>query len=152
MYEPAHSAAPAPPPARRRSLLRFLAYVWPYSRLIGLATGCGMLKFVLPSTMALSFRFLTDRLVPTPLLTGAVDLSQGGTPQHAAGAEPPSDIIAASFDAYLGWLGHELGPFWSTPAGAFHLLMLNLVLVYAVWAVALYFRSQLAQLAGHRVM
>src|SRR5262245_3896105 len=105
MYEPALSAAPAPLPARRRSLPRFLAYVWPYSRLIGLATACGMLKFVLPSTMALSFRFLTDRLVPTPALPGAAALNQLGAPPQAAGAEPPSDIIAASFDAYLGWLG-----------------------------------------------
>ena len=136
MYEHAHSAPPPPAPITRRSLRRFLAYVWPYSRLIALATGCGMLKFVLPSTMALSFRFLTDRLVTA----------------QPESAEPPSDIIARSFDAYLGWLGRELGPFWSTPAGAFHLLMLNLVVVYAVWAVALYFRSQLAQLAGHRVM
>lgn len=148
MYEPALSAAPPPLPARRRSLIRFLAYVWPYSRLIALATGCGMLKFVLPSTMALSFRFLTDRLVPAP---GAEGLNRIGTGQ-ARGAEPTGDIIAASFDAYLAWLGEQLGPFWSTPAGAFHLLMLNLVLVYAVWAVALYFRSQMAQLAGHRVM
>ena len=30
--------------------------------------------------------------------------------------------------------------------------MLTLVVVYAVWAVALYYRSQWAQLAGHRVM
>src|SRR5687768_7443132 len=42
------------------SLRRFLGYVWPYSGLIARATACGMLKFVLPSTMALSFRFLTD--------------------------------------------------------------------------------------------
>jgi ATP-binding cassette, subfamily B, putative efflux pump len=137
MYESSPSAHGAPPPTpRRRSLPRFLAYVWPYSGLIARATGCGMLKFILPSTMALSFRFLTDRLVPA----------------HTSSAPAPQDIIAAALDRYLSWFGGVLGPFWSSPAGAFHLLMLTLVVVYAVWAVALYYRSQWAQLAGHRVM
>src|SRR6187401_1651605 len=118
------------------SLRRFLGYVWPYSGLIARATGCGMLKFLLPSTMALSFRFLTDRLVPA----------------HTAGAPAPQDIIASTLDRYLVWLGGRLGPFWTTPWGAFDLLMLTLVGVYGVWGVALYYRSQWAQLAGHRVM
>jgi ABC-type multidrug transport system fused ATPase/permease subunit len=122
---------------RRPSLFRFLAYVWPYTGLIVRATGAGMLKFILPSTMALSLRFLTDRLVPA---------------QTAAATPPPTDIIASTFDRYLNWFGHLLGPFWATPEGAFHLLMLTLVVVYCVWAVALYYRSQWAQLAGHRVM
>jgi subfamily B ATP-binding cassette protein MsbA len=118
------------------SLRRFLRYVWPYSGLIARATGCGMLKFVLPSTMALSFRFLTDRLVPA----------------QAAGAPPAQDVIARTLDNYLSWLGPRLGPFWTTPWGAFDLLMLTLVAVYGVWGIALYYRSQWAQLAGHRVM
>ncbi len=131
--------APAPPepkPIDRRSLSRFLGYVWPYSGLIARATGCGMLKFILPSTMALSFRFLTDRLVPA----------------HTATGPAPQDIIASGLDRYLTWFGAKLGPFWTTPEGAFNLLMLTLVGIYAVWAVALYYRSQWAQLAGHRVM
>jgi subfamily B ATP-binding cassette protein MsbA len=137
MSEPASTAPDRPlAPPTRRSLRRFLAYVWPYYGLIARATGAGMLKFVLPSTMALSLRFLTDRLVPA----------------HASSAAPPSDVIAASFDRYLTWFGGVLGPFWQRPEGAFHLLMATLVLVYAVWAVALYYRSQWAQLAGHRVM
>ena len=118
------------------SLRRFLRYVWPYAGLIARATGCGMLKFVLPSTMALSFRFLTDRLVPA----------------HTTGAPPPQDVIARTLDHYLSWLGPQLGPFWTTPWGTFDLLMLTLVGVYGVWGVALYYRSQWAQLAGHRVM
>ena len=121
----------------RHSLHRFLDYVWPYSGLILRATGVGMLKFVLPSTMALALRFLTDRLVPA---------------QTAVVAPPPSDIIAATLDRYLSWLGHILGPFWATPEGTFHLLMLTLVLVYGIWAVTVYYRSQWAQLGGHRVM
>jgi ABC-type multidrug transport system fused ATPase/permease subunit len=122
---------------QRHSLRRFLAYVWPYGGLILRATGVGMLKFVLPSTMALALRFLTDRLVPA---------------QATVAAPAPSDIIAASLDRYLTWLGHILGPFWATPEGTFHLLMLTLVLVYGVWAVTVYYRSQWAQLAGHRVI
>ena len=136
MYESAPTAAPAPTAPQRRSLRRFLAYVWPYYGLIARATGAGMLKFILPSTMALSLRFLTDRLVPV----------------HAANPAAPSDVIASAFDHYLTWFGAVLGPFWSSPEGAFHLLMMTLVGVYAVWAVALYYRSQWAQLAGHRVM
>jgi ABC-type multidrug transport system fused ATPase/permease subunit len=61
-------------------------------------------------------------------------------------------VIARALDHYLTWFGAELGPFWTTPWGAFDLLMLTLIGVYAVWAVALYYRSQWAQLAGHRVM
>ncbi|HVZ33826.1 MAG TPA: ABC transporter ATP-binding protein, partial [Polyangiaceae bacterium] len=80
---------------------------------------------------------LTDRLVP----------------QHTTSAKPAArDVIAAALDRYLSWLGHELGPFWITPWGAFDLLMLTLVGVYAVWGMAHYYRSQWAQLAGHRVM
>src|SRR5688572_15350780 len=106
------SAASAPPAAtdahaRPSSLRRFLRYVWPYYGLIARATGAGMLKFVLPSTMALSFRFLTDRLVPA----------------QATGAPAPQDVIARSLDAYLSWFGALLGPFWTTPWGAFDLLM-----------------------------
>ena len=134
MDEPLSAERPVAP--RRHSLGRFLTYVWPYTGLIVRATGCGMLKFILPSTMALSLRFLTDRLVPA----------------QTTAAAPPGDIIALSFDRYLSWFGEILGPFWATPEGAFHLLMLTLVVVYAVWAVALYYRSQWAQLAGHRVM
>ncbi len=130
------NAAPAAAPRPRRSLPRFLTYVWPYWGLIARATGCGMLKFLLPSTMALSFRFLTDRLV---------------TAQTEA-VPAPQDVIASTLDRYLSWLGPKLGPAWSSPWGTFDLLMLTLVGVYAVWAVALYYRSQWAQLAGHRVM
>jgi hypothetical protein len=45
----------------RSPLRRFLGYVRPYHRLIALATVCGMAKFILPSTMALTLKFITDR-------------------------------------------------------------------------------------------
>src|SRR5690349_11737254 len=98
MSDPA--LAPAPTAAQtRRSLARFLRYVWPYYGLLARATACGMLKFVLPSTMALALRFITDRLVPGAL---------------GAGSEP-QDIVARSIDRYLTWLGGLLGPAWSSP-------------------------------------
>jgi ATP-binding cassette, subfamily B, putative efflux pump len=130
---PELAAAPA---NTRRSLRRFLSYVWPYYGLIARATAAGMLKFILPSTMALALRFLTDRLVPSAQSTD----------------NAPQDVVARGIDSYLSWFGALLGPSWSTPWGTFDILMLTLVVVYAVWAVALYYRSQWAQLAGHRVM
>jgi hypothetical protein len=83
------AASPDSPVAAHRpsSLRRFLRYVWPYYGLIARATGAGMLKFVLPSTMALSFRFLTDRLVPS----------------QATGTAAPQDVIARALDHYLSW-------------------------------------------------
>jgi ABC-type multidrug transport system fused ATPase/permease subunit len=93
-----------------------------------------MLKFVLPSAMALSLRFITDRLVP------------GGT------RSAPSDAVAGCIDRYLTWLAGQLGAWWQSPWGNFNLLMLTLVGVYALWGLAHYYRGQWSQRAGHRVM
>ena len=110
----------------------------PLHRLIVLATLCGMAKFVLPSTMALSLKFITDRLVGPPP------------------ARPPtarsSDVIARGFEAYLGWATALMPPAWRTPWGAFNILIVTLLVIYALWAVALYYRSYLANLAGHRTI
>ena len=122
----------------RSPLRRFLAYVRPYHRLIALATVCGMAKFILPSTMALTLKFITDRLVPTA----------GG----AAGAGTSSDVIARGFDAYLGWVTRLLPAAWRSAWGAFNILVVTLLVVYALWAVATYYRSYLANLAGHRTI
>src|SRR4051812_9790073 len=75
--------------ARRQPLRRFLRYVWPYNGIIVMATLCGMMKFILPSSMALTFKFLTDRLVGT--LEGGKHAASGGK----------DDIIVRSIDAYL---------------------------------------------------
>ena len=108
--------------AARSPLLRFLAYVRPYHRLIALATVCGMAKFILPSTMALTLKFITDRLV-----TPAAGAAAGGT---------SSDVIVRGFDAYLGWATQLLPVGWRTPWGAFNVLVVTLLVVYAIWAVA----------------
>ena len=120
-----------------RALRRFMAYVTPYCGLIALATLCGLAKFILPSSMALTFKFITDRLV------GSI----GG---HAT---PPSDdVVVRAIDAYLTWAVRFLPPHARDAWGAFNVLMATLVVVYAVWAVSHYYRSVLAQLAGHRVI
>jgi ATP-binding cassette, subfamily B, putative efflux pump len=126
---------------RGSTLSRFLAYVWPYWGIILGATCAGMLKFVLPSTMALSLRFITDRLV----------LAATGGASSAAPAAAP-DAVASGIESYLTWLGGRLGNWWLSPWGSFNLLMLTLVGVYAVWSVAQYYRSQWSQRAGLLVM
>jgi ABC-type multidrug transport system fused ATPase/permease subunit len=125
-------------PVARSSLRRFLAYVRPYHRLIALATLCGMAKFILPSTMALTLKFITDRLV--------------GPAVGAAGSGTSSDIIARGFDAYLRWATRLLPLGWRSSWGAFNILVVTLLVVYALWAVATYQRSYLANLAGHRTI
>jgi len=122
----------------RRAIRRFLGYVRPHLGLIGLATLCGMVKFILPSSMALTLKFITDRLV------GA----HGG----GAAAEPGGDVIARALDDYLAFAARLLPPGWDGAWGSFNVLMVTLVAVYALWAVATYYRSTLANLAGHRTI
>jgi ABC-type multidrug transport system fused ATPase/permease subunit len=136
------TAAPSRSLARRGATLsRFLAYVWPYRRLLLGATCAGMLKFLLPSTMALSLRFLTDRLVPAATAGGS-----------GAARAAPSDEVTGAIDSYLTWLGGRLGAWWQSPWGNFNLLMLTLVGLYALWGVAHYYRGQWAHRAGHRLI
>jgi subfamily B ATP-binding cassette protein MsbA len=122
----------------RRALRRFVTYVRPYTRLIGLATLCGMAKFILPSSMALTLKLITDRLVAPP---GA-----------AAHDSTSSDVIARALEAYLSWATTLLPAAWRTSWGAFNVLIITLLVIYGVWAVALYYRSYLANLAGHRTI
>ena len=131
-------AAPSASSATQASALRrFLAYVRPYWTLILGATLCGILKFTLPAAFAIVLRFMTDRLVP----------------QFGA-APPPTDPVFAATQHYLAWLAGLMPASWNaaTPWGQFNLLTATLLVVYAVWGVAMYYRSYLAQLAGHRVM
>jgi subfamily B ATP-binding cassette protein MsbA len=121
----------------RRALVRFLAYVRPYTRLIVLATLCGMAKFILPSSMALTLKLITDRLV---------------APAAAARSDGSSDVIARGLEAYLAWATQLLPAAWRTAWGSFNVLIITLLVIYAVWAVALYYRSYLANLAGHRTI
>ncbi|HEX8237784.1 MAG TPA: ABC transporter ATP-binding protein [Abditibacteriaceae bacterium] len=123
------------PAATRSSLWRFIAYVRPYSGLIGFAVFCGIFKFVLPASIAIAQRFVIDRLVPSfQAAHDKADFSYRGTLQ------------------YLNWLGTHLPAWAGTPWGQLNLLMITLIVMYAFWGVSFYLRSYLAQLAGHRVI
>jgi len=123
----------------RKSLQRFLRYVRPYAGLIIVATLAGVFKFVLPSTMALTMKYLTDRLA------GAIGAAQ----PKASG-----DVVANAMDAYVHWLSAQLPADWhmNTAWGQFNVLMASLIVIYALWGISIYFRSYYAQLAGHRVI
>src|SRR5947207_1626696 len=97
---------------KRRALVRFLSYVRPYTRLIALATLCGMAKFILPSTMALTLRFITDRLI---------------SPAGGAGDGGSRDVIVRGFEAYLGWATKLLPASSRTPWAAFNILVVTLL-------------------------
>ena len=91
----------------------------------------------MPAAFALVLRFMTDRLVP----------------QFGA-APPPTDPVFRATEHYLAWLGGLLPASWNATSawGQFNVLTGTLLVVYAVWGVAMYYRSYWAQLAGHRVM
>jgi subfamily B ATP-binding cassette protein MsbA len=91
----------------------------------------------LPAAFALVLRFMTDRLVP----------------QFGA-APPPTDPVFRATEHYLTWVGGLLPAAWNATSawGQFNVLTGSLLVVYAVWGVAMYYRSYWAQLAGHRVM
>ncbi|MBV9468725.1 MAG: ABC transporter ATP-binding protein, partial [Abitibacteriaceae bacterium] len=121
----------------RPALRRFMAYVWPYAGLISFATFCGILKFILPASLAIAQRFVIDKLVPQTQVS-----------------HEKTDTTYRWTLSYLQWLAHVLPARWglNTPWGQLNLLMVTLVIVYAIWAVTFYLRGYLAQLAGHRVI
>jgi subfamily B ATP-binding cassette protein MsbA len=124
------------PPAS--PLRRFLAYVGPYWLLILGATLCGVLKFTLPAAFALVLRFMTDRLAPQAGATGA-----------------PTDAVFTTTERYVHWVAAHLPASWSAGNGLwleFNILAASLFAVYAVWGVAMYYRSYWADLAGQRVI
>ena len=134
MQAPASSAAPIKHPAPVR---RFLRYVRPYGWLLVGATLAGVLKFTLPAAFAIALRFMTDRLVP-----------------QFGGSVRPTDPVFTATERYLSWISSLLPAGWNsgTPWGLFNILAATLLVVYAVWGVAMYYRSYWAQVAGHRVM
>jgi len=125
-------------PLKRPSpVRRFLRYVRPYTWLLVGATLAGVLKFILPAAFAIALRYMTDRLVP----------QFGAAPQ-------PTDPVFTLTERYLAWAASRLPAHWdaTTPWGLFNVLAATLLIVYAVWGVAMYYRSYWAQVAGHRVM
>lgn len=124
-------------PPTSSSLRRFLAYIKPYWHLLALATSCGILKFLLPATMAISIGFVTDYLVPTE-----------------ASAKQTKDASFRLVLQYLDWMASKLPASWhtDTPWGHLCILMVTLTILYAVWSVSSYYRGYLAQSVGQRVI
>jgi subfamily B ATP-binding cassette protein MsbA len=114
-----------------------LGYVRPYWALIAGATLCGILKFTLPAAFALVLRFMTDRLAPR------------------IGPSPaPTDAVFQTTERYVHWVAQHLPAAW-VHGGVwleFNILAASLFAVYAVWGIAMYFRSYWADLAGYRVI
>jgi len=125
-----------PTPEKPSALRRFLGYVRPYAGLLTLATLCGILKFLLPVTLAISLRFVTDNLVKTNQGSHDTDPSYQATIN------------------YLQWMAAHLPESWhaETTRGQLNVLMVTLIIVYIIWGFSFYWRSYAAQLAGHRVI
>jgi subfamily B ATP-binding cassette protein MsbA len=137
-----HIRAEGPPPdPNRKALRRFLQYVKPYLGILAGAVAAGIFKFILPSTMALSLKYLVDRLDPG---------------KAAGSSQTKTDVVTNFFDHCTMWISAHLPTGWQGVAGQywtpFNVLMCMLIVLYAIWGVSIYFRSYLAQLVGHRVM
>ena len=126
------NVSPAPPSAVRR----FLRYVRPYLWLLVGATVAGIFKFTLPAAFAIALRYMTDRLVP----------------QFGAALQP-SDPVFALTERYLAGVAGILPAQWQagTP-WANSTSSSRRCWWYAAWAVAMYYRTSWAQVAGHRAM
>ena len=122
----------APRDPNRHALRRFMRYVWPYTPTLALAVLCGILKFILPCTMALSLKYLIDRLDPAKL---------------AQSHSTKTDAVAHLLDRYTMWMSGELPAKWQGVPGTFwtpfNVLMVSLVVLYAIWGVSLFYRSYL---------
>lgn len=132
-----NSALPLPALVPASPLRRFLGYVRPYSAILAFAVFCGILRFLLPASLAISQRFVIDRLVP----------------RSNAPAEN-TDFSYRWTMSYLDWMSAQLPAAWGvgTPWGQLNILMITLVVFYAVWGVSFYLRSYLAQSVGQRVI
>jgi ATP-binding cassette, subfamily B, putative efflux pump len=116
------------------AILRFLRYVRPYIWLIAGAVFCGVLKFVLPASVAIAQRYIVDNLA-------------GKAPAHN-----DADFSYRWTMDYLAWVSTHIGKAAQTPWGHLNILVVTLIAMYAVWGLSLYLRTYLAQLAGHRVI
>ena len=121
----------------RSPLMRFLGYVKPYTPILIIAVACGILRFLLPASLAISQRFVIDKLVP----------------QKGAPIENGDFSYRWTLD-YLDWMSRQLPADWKSgsPWGQLNILMATLVVFYAIWGVSFYLRNYLSQSVGHRVI
>src|SRR5262245_31586425 len=114
-------------------LRRFLAYVKPYRALVAGAAFMGILKFCLPLLFPLALKFITDDILSDQ-------------------TQPARDATSEFFfwwtqhmEAWLPFLG-------SGKMGLLNALALTLLVMYVVLAVATFYRSWLAGVAGQRLV
>lgn len=116
-------------------LRRFLAYVKPYRGLVAGAAFMGILKFSLPLLFPLALKFITD------------DLLVGRAPE----TYQPDALSrffhwwATHLTAWLPFLGED-------KIGLLNAVALSMLIVYLVLAVATFYRSWLAGVAGQRLV
>ncbi|HVN83987.1 MAG TPA: ABC transporter ATP-binding protein [Candidatus Binatia bacterium] len=127
---------PTPATVHRRSpLLRFLSYVGPHAWLIAGASLCGVLKFVLPLIFPLVLKYLTDVL-----------LVREATALHASEATNRwIEWWCTTVLAHASWLG-------AGALGRLTVIGVSVTALYLLLAVATFYRSYLAGMAGHRLI
>lgn len=116
-------------------LWRFLAYVKPYRGLVAGAALMGILKFSLPLLFPLALKFITD-----DILVG----------QAQAGYAP--DATSRFFHWWVKLVNAWLPFLGAGNMGMLNAVALSLLLVYVVLAVATFYRSWLAGVAGQRLV
>jgi ATP-binding cassette, subfamily B, putative efflux pump len=124
------STAPSQGGVKRSPLFRFLSYVRPHLWLVAGGAFMGVLKFTLPLIFPLAFKYVIDvLLMPQPKL----------------------DQYNAMFDRMCTWIALTLGV-GATPVGKLEALSAAMFAIFAVQAVATYFRNYWASMAGHRLI
>jgi ABC-type multidrug transport system fused ATPase/permease subunit len=124
------STAPSQGGVKRSPLFRFLSYVRPHLWLVAGGAFMGVLKFTLPLIFPLAFKYVIDvLLMPQPKL----------------------DQYNAMFDRMCTLIALTLGV-GATPVGKLEALSAAMFAIFAVQAVATYFRNYWASMAGHRLI
>lgn len=90
-----------------KSVKRFLSFVRPYRRLISIAIGCGVLRYIIPLALPWTVKVLVDDF-----------------------------LLSSSIEKHIH----------------LHLWMAGLCGLYGLYALASYWRSYLAGMAGHRII
>ncbi len=120
---------------KRSALRRFLAYVKPYRDLVAGAAFMGVLKFCLPLLFPLALKFITDDIL--------------------SGQSPWQSTRDATNEFFLWWTTRVAGwlPFLGNGKSALlNALALTMVAVYFLLAIATFYRSWLAGVAGQRLV
>src|SRR5262249_41571286 len=114
----------------RSPLMRFLALIRPQLKLVGGAALMGIGKFTLPLVFPLAFKYVVDVLVSS---------------------RPKLDAINLVIDHWCSRLCHLAGLI-STPESKLAALSITLLTLYALQAIASYYRNYWAGVAGNRLI